>query len=84
MRRNAPIIVRLYAPDTMAGQRELADRVANVHAMAVQGAIKRLRCPDRDKLRLLDAIIQTAQERAAANNTLQSETRRQINIEDGT
>lgn len=62
MRRQAPIHVILYQPQTETGKLELARRVASVHADAVTNRIKELNCPKSQKLALLESVIETAKE----------------------
>ena len=59
MRKMAPINVIVYYPKTEKGQDELRRRVALVHADAVNRRLKELRCPEKQKLELLDAVIDT-------------------------
>lgn len=56
----APINLIVYYPKTEEGQEELARRVADVHANAVNQRLKALNCPTQQKQELLDAVIQTA------------------------
>ena len=58
-RNSAPIRLIIYYPKTEQGKRELAERVASVHADAVHQHIKRLNCPTEQKLKLLNAVIDT-------------------------
>ena len=55
----APVNVIVYYPKTEEGKEELARRVADVHAAAVNQRLKSLNCPTRQKLALLDAVIET-------------------------
>lgn len=59
-RKSAEINVIVYYPKTEEGKRELARRVAGVHADMVQQYIKKLDCPPEQKTQLVDAVIQTA------------------------
>ena len=59
-RKSAPINVIVYYPKTEAGKRELAQRVAGVHADFVNQYIKKLTCPSEQKTKLLDAVINSA------------------------
>lgn len=43
---------------------ELARRVAEVHADAVNYKLKQLNCPTKQKLDLLDAVIHTVKQRS--------------------
>lgn len=59
MRKMAPINVIVYYPKTEEGQDELRRRVALVHVDVVNRRLKELRCPEKQKLELLDAVIDT-------------------------
>ena len=64
IRSMAPINLIVYYPKTEEGQIELSMRVSDVHAAAVTQRIKRLNCPTRQKLALLDAVIETVKEKS--------------------
>ena len=49
----------VHSPKTDAGKEELARRVAAVHAESVIAKINRLNCPTKQKLELVDAVIDT-------------------------
>ena len=55
----APVNVIVYYPKTEEGKEELARRVDDVHAAAVNQRLKSLNCPTSQKLALLDAVIET-------------------------
>jgi len=55
----APINVIVYFPKTEEGKEELARRVSDVHAAAVNQRLKALNCPTQQKQELLDAVIET-------------------------
>lgn len=57
MRQSAPIRVVAHYPGTGAGRQELARRAAEVHAEFVADAVRRLDCPARQKLELLQAVL---------------------------
>ena len=59
-RTSAPINVIVYYPKTEAGKRELAKRVAGVHADFVHQYIRKLDCPSEQKVQLLNAVIADA------------------------
>lgn len=59
IRHMAPINLIVYYPKTEAGKEELARRVSDVHATAVNQRLKSLNCPTSQKLELLDAVIKT-------------------------
>ena len=65
MKKHGAVNVKFYFPKTQEGQEELARRVSEVHADAVIRRIKELNCPTSQKLELLDAVIATANKRAA-------------------
>lgn len=49
----------VHYPKTDAGKEELARRVATVHAESVIAKVNRLNCPTKQKLELVDAVIDT-------------------------
>lgn len=59
MRTSAPIKVIVHYPKTEEGRQELARRVADVHADFVISYINKLDCPIKQKLELLQAVIDT-------------------------
>ena len=59
IRKMAPINVIVYYPKTEEGKEELARRVSDVHAAAVNQRLKSLNCPTGQKQELLDAVIET-------------------------
>jgi len=61
-RKSVPIQVIVHYPETEEGKRELADRVAAVHADAVDQSIRDLDCSARQKIQLLEEIIKSAGE----------------------
>ena len=63
MKKHAPINIIVHYPKTEEGKRELAERVASVHADMVIQYIDKLECPTRQKLELLDAVIASVKER---------------------
>lgn len=63
MRRMAPVNLIVYYPKTKEGRMDLATRVAQAHAAAAIAQLKRLNCPTRQKLALLDAVIDTVRKR---------------------
>lgn len=62
MKRHGPINVIIYYPRAEENKLELATRVAQIHADTVTMRIKNLRCPAKQKLQLLDAVIITAKQ----------------------
>ena len=69
-RKSAPINVIVHYPKTEQGKRELAERVAGVHADMVNQHIKKLNCPSDQKVQLLDAVIKSASIEKAGEQTL--------------
>ena len=59
MKKSAPLHVIVHYPKTEEGKRELARRVADVHADYVISTINKLNCPMKQKLELLQAVIDT-------------------------
>ena len=68
-RKSAPINVIVHYPKTEEGKRELAERVAGVHANMVNQHIKKLNCPSDQKVQLLDAVIKSASIEKAGEQT---------------
>jgi len=64
IRSMAPINLIVYYPRTEESRTELAKRVSEVHAAAVNRRIQALNCPAGQKLELLAAVIETAKERS--------------------
>ena len=64
IRKSAPINIIVHYPKTEEGMAELARRVAEVHADAVNYKLKQLNCPTKQKLDLLDAVIHTVKQRS--------------------
>ncbi len=64
IRKMAPINLIVYYPKTEEGKEELARRVSDVHAAAVNQRLKSLNCPTNQKQELLDAVIETAKKRS--------------------
>ena len=68
-RKSAPINVIVHYPKTEQGKRELAERVAGVHADMVNQHIKKLNCPSDQKVQLLDAVIKSVSIEKAGEQT---------------
>ena len=68
-RKSAPINVIVHYPKTEEGKRELAERVAGVHASLVNQHIKKLNCPSDQKVQLLDAVIKSVSIEKAGEQT---------------
>lgn len=63
-RKCVPINVIVHYPKTEKGKRELAERVADVHADMVNNYIQKLNCPSEQKTELLDAVIASGKREA--------------------
>ena len=59
IRKSVPVNINVHYPKTEADIAELARRVAEVHADAVNYKLKQINCPTSQKLELLDAVIET-------------------------
>lgn len=57
MKRHGPVNVIFYLPQTAEGEQELTQRVADIHATAVNRRISQLKCENEQKLKLLEAVI---------------------------
>lgn len=62
LRKRGQLNIVVHMPTSESGKRELAQRVSDVHASAVNHRLKSLNCPEQQKLALLNAIIQTKKE----------------------
>lgn len=58
MNRSAPIEIIMHYPTTDKGKQELARRVSEVHADFVCAELKALSCPSKEKLKLLNTVIE--------------------------
>lgn len=63
-RKGTPINVIVYYPKTEQGKRELAERVADIHADMVNQYIKKQNHPSDQKVVLLDAVIASVKKEA--------------------
>lgn len=59
-----PVNLIVHYPDTAEGKEELARRAADVHANVVNQRLKSLNCPAKQKLDLLDAVIETVKSKS--------------------
>ena len=59
MKNSVPIQVIVHFPNTEEGKQELAQRISQVHADFVISTIDKLNCPTKQKLKLLQAVIDT-------------------------
>lgn len=66
MKRYTSFKIVTYFPKSECARHALAQRVADVHAGAVQCAINRLACSHVQKLEMLDTIISAVRENQGA------------------
>lgn len=66
-RKSAPIEIVVHYPTTEEGKRELAERVAGVHADFVLQYVRKLNCPSKQKEELIDAVIDTVKKEQKQN-----------------
>lgn len=64
MKKSAPIQVVVYYPKTEQENKELAKRVADVHADFVISTINKLNCSTKQKLELVQAVIDSRKNNA--------------------
>lgn len=64
MRTGTPIRIIVHSPQSKAGKKELARRVAELHADCVLSAIRGLDCAPEQKRELLQAVIDMGKEMA--------------------
>lgn len=57
-RKSVPIKIIVHEPKTEEGKRELAQRVAGIHADIVYHTMNQLHCPVEQKKKLLNAVIE--------------------------
>lgn len=62
IRKQAPISLTVYPPQTPEDRAELEKLTAELHAGAIIQQIKSLSCPTAQKQQLLDGIIHTVRE----------------------
>lgn len=60
MKKCVPINLIVYYPNTEEGKRELAKRVADVHAETVKQTVSKLNCSSKQKEQLIDSVIKSA------------------------
>lgn len=60
MKRSKVIAIKVYMPDSTAGNKELARRISGIHSEFVNRRIGQLACTNQQKLRLMDSVIKEA------------------------
>ena len=56
----------MHYPTSEAGRKELASRVATVHAEAVNNRIQKLTCPTEQKQALVNAVVSAKKQELSA------------------
>ena len=70
MKKCVPINLILYYPKTEEGKRELAQRVADVHAETVKQTVSKLNCSSKQKEQLIDSVIGSVYESKKNKKTI--------------
>ena len=70
MKKCVPINLILYYPKTEEGKRELAQRVADVHAKTVKQTVSKLNCSSKQKEQLIDSVIGSVYESEKNKKTI--------------
>ena len=60
MKCSKVIAIKVYMPETTAGNKELAQRISAIHSEFVNRRIAQLTCANQQKLRLMDSVIKEA------------------------
>ena len=66
MKKCVPINLIVYYPKTEEGKRELARRVADVHAETVKQTVSKLNCSSKQKEQLIDSVIRSVVDKSDA------------------
>ena len=66
------VLIKLivYYPKTEEGKRELAQRVADVHAETVKQTVSKLNCSSKQKEQLIDSVIGSVYESEKNKKTI--------------
>ena len=70
MKKCVPINLILYYPKTEEGKRELAQRVADVHAETVKQTVSKRNCSSKQKEQLIDSVIGSVYESEKNKKTI--------------
>jgi DNA-binding PadR family transcriptional regulator len=70
VKKCVPINLILYYPKTEEGKRELAQRVADVHAETVKQTVSKLNCSSKQKEQLIDSVIGSVYESEKNKKTI--------------
>lgn len=63
MKRSKVIAIKVYMPESTAGNKELAQRISGIHSEFVNRRIGQLTCTNQQKLRLMDSVIKEARQK---------------------
>lgn len=63
VKKCVPINLIVYYPKTEEGKRELAQRVADVHAETVKQTVSKLSCSSKQKEQLIDSVIRSVSDK---------------------
>lgn len=55
----------VYLPQSDKGKQDLARRVATVHADSVDNKLRKINCPNKQKVELLDEIINSSKKKTS-------------------
>ena len=70
VKKCVPIKLIVYYPKTEEGKRELAQRVADVHAETVKQTVSKLNCSSKQKEQLIDSVIGSVYESEKNKKTI--------------
>ena len=70
MKKCVPVNLIVYYPKTEEGKRELAQRVADVHAETVKQTLSKLNCSSKQKEQLIDSVIGSVYESEKNKKTI--------------
>lgn len=63
MKRSRVIAIKVYMPESTAGNKEFARRISGIHSEFVNRRIAQLTCTNQQKLRLMDSVIKEARQK---------------------
>ena len=70
MKKCVPINLIVYYPKSEEGKRELAQRIADVHAETVKQTVSKLNCSSKQKEQLIDLVIGSVYESEKNKKTI--------------
>lgn len=63
MKRSKVIAIKVYMPETTAGNKDLERRISGIHSEFVNRRIGQLACTNQQKLHLMDSVIKEARQK---------------------